>query len=200
MNHNQEPSQQSSLKLPFMQEFDGHQPPVSPEEQAAVTVAFQNLASDLLLNSPDMVKLGGVTSFRSMPYDYLRLQVPGSDGSVWSVTAACADSRLSSRPDVQAAQIAMDLTDANGEPRIGATYSINRQAVVIRTDAPDLLRVDQDPAGGSHDSLDPDQDAVDSEELEVMLGLNDQPISMAEFEGLKQFLTGPDVTVIPTVT
>jgi len=63
----------------FMQPFDGTQPPVSPEEQQAVTTTFNSFVDDTLLRFA-----GDVKTYNSLdsPQDSLLLRLPEGGGII----------------------------------------------------------------------------------------------------------------------
>ncbi|MCA9324988.1 hypothetical protein KDA23_02905 [Candidatus Saccharibacteria bacterium] len=192
MNHNQDPTVPQSLKLPFMQEFDGSQPELSIEETTQVASEFSGFIEGYFLAHLDRVQKRSL-HMQLGEYSQIPLTIPESDGGEWEVfvrgTAVGRDGKVAPQSHFSQMAIALTRLDATGEDVGQFNYDLDWDGVVRRKDSlgePDMDLVYDDEYF--------DQTA-ENEDLEENMGFNNQPIAKTELDGLIAFLNGPDVRI-----
>lgn|GEM_PF-6165072 len=200
---------QPNRRPEFMQVFDGTQPQVPEEEQAQVAIAFKKFVDDKFVEYKNAVyparmapnwetsKLETVTP--------TELPEPGSWKASF-VGSAVHVGLTQDQPSVYTSEtrtIYLEFIDQNKAPREDYTYSLDREGVVYREDledaldpnSPTLLFPDRHMSDDYEERVnafyDDVAEGVKNTELERTMGLDYQPIGMAELNGLIELLNSP---------
>lgn len=198
-------------RLPWLTvEHDGTQAEISAEEQKLVALKFTSLVDDLMLNHPDKIKrrdaVGSATNHLSLK----RSTLPDEH---WHIAVKQTDvSEASALPDIVEIS-AISLQRIEGVlGREGADYYLGLDGVVRRKDFGDIAtKVEKessmDPPAPREDISPPEAllgltalgnamgQLIENSRLEQRMGVNMQPVGIAELDALSEYVTHPDVVV-----
>jgi hypothetical protein len=183
----------------FMQPFDATHEVVSMKEQLDVAENFTVLVDDLLEKSVDTVSTSAFDP-NEIPRAAAKLSMPWND-LMAEITvmkqAYMANSSNDANRNIPESSIGIELIDSNANYRTEYQYRM-LNGVVVRSDYEDMHLLDDAVDAPEAEMSDRDLgemllsksfEGLDNEELERDMGLNDQPIGMAELNGLKDFVT-----------
>ena len=202
--------------LAFIMPHDGTQLEVSRAEAAMVTTKFDSLFDDLMLGHVDATH-----QINILPYNEtrLRLRAPAADNNWISISVSEYDEPMGYLPSVEphkkirrsiyvqpdsvtqagTAYIYREYAD-HSVRRFTITIPEHQQVVALLDTTPDLPHVDA-PAKEQEAHREKSEEVVqniqESRNLARALGMQDQPIGVAEMDSLADLLSRPDIATIP---
>lgn len=182
----------------FMQAFDGNQPEISELEKLDVAEAFSAYCEELL--GRNIENLWVVTEPTEISRTSVNLVLPDTNG-YWDIKVMKESHSAFTPYDIERAvpdaSIYLDFYDSDKHTRSGHRYAL-RNSTVTREDVEDIYLEDAQTAVAGEVPkegqalkkwlLEHTLEFDDAQTDEKQLGLNEQPISLAELEGLKEFL------------
>jgi hypothetical protein len=198
--------------LDFLTPFDGTQAEIDSRERNQVADRFKSLVADTLLNNAaDVLHDDHCPGFEN---DYIGLIKEDADEVRWSLSAKSLtneqppDDELESAEEIRKQITIQKIVKDYGRERV--IYRLGSDGVVRRNDFGDIwAKTKQERqaelshfiikrSSTSHEELEQIQQAIEemnesiqNSRLERKLGLNNQPISLQEMEGLEMFVRQP---------
>jgi hypothetical protein len=199
-------------RLPFYEPHDGTQAPVSEPEKRAVADAFDAFVDTVQLNHAESVDSEHPRS--PVQQDILRFRIPVGDRSHWhGEVSVNTNTTPSPFPPERVAAKKVDLSFyVDGRERDFVSYRLCGDGVVRRHQTEDQVlrheRLDQlDSAAGVRPpgSIDDimamlSQRAIDASRGSLTmtgLGMQNQPVSMRETDGLIDYLNAAPLVIVP---
>jgi hypothetical protein len=182
----------------FMQTFDGTQAEVSDLEKMDVAEAFNDYCDDIIANN--VSNIGVAEEPFEISRTSVNLVLPEKSG-LWDIKVMkeshSAFTPYDTERAIPDASMYLDYYDSDSNTRSGYRYAL-RNSEVTREDAEDIYLEDMQARTSGNELLEGEalkkwllEQAVDFDDMqsdEKAMGLNEQPISMNELNGLKEFL------------
>jgi len=211
--HNRLPTPEQPEQRPdFMQVFDGTQAVVSREEQAQVAEEFDSFVEEMW-RTREGAREGTFLGGRGRRNVTLSKPAPQEPHARWAATFSYVPAENVTDLLKPQTTITIVYFDGQDREREQFVYEKGSDGVVRREDWPDIFLENQalgqvglldptlNPTPGEPATLeqligylDRREEDAPNEQLAEEMGMNNQPISKAEFDGLKAMWTADDVT------
>lgn len=217
-----QPNNDPNLGLEFIVPFDGTQPEVESRDRELVASRFTALIEDTFLNNADQVNHFAQST---MPHDSILLDKQVTSDTKWTLAV---DSQTEERPpndewesaeEIRGTVSIQKILNVSGGRQM-VSYRLGSDGTVRRYDHGDAYEKMQAeraaglgdiamrvPRPGSSESVEVIESqiknifetVIPNDRLARKMGLNEQPISLEEMEGLEDFVRQPGFEVPPTL-